>query len=93
MSTYKPLRIVGHTTLASTAVSAESAAIGVGVSWVRVISVQSFHVNIGVGVTANTNHTYVPANREQYFRINAAERVAVIRGSIDSTVYITSMIE
>lgn len=93
MSTYKPLRIVAHTTLSSTVASAESAAIGVGVSWVRVIAVQAFHVNLGVGVTATTSHTYVPANREQYFRISAAERVAVIRGSADSTVYITSMIE
>jgi hypothetical protein len=74
--------------------SAQSAAIGAGISEIRVVSTTNCHINIGQNPTAaatDNNGVYLPASVVEYYHVTPGQKVAVIQDSAGGTLCVASM--
>lgn len=68
------------------AASAQSAVFGATTRVVRVAASTDCHIAFGTNPTATTTSTYLPAGAVDYFAVEAGQRAAVIRATVDGFV-------
>ena len=71
--------------------SAQSTAIEVGISNVRIITTVDAHFVIGVNPTATANDAFIPAKAELYVGISSGEKVALRTTTGSGSAFVTSL--
>jgi RNA:NAD 2'-phosphotransferase (TPT1/KptA family) len=71
--------------------SAQSAAIGANIQYVRLVADANCHYEIGVNPTATTSTVYLPVGEIEVIKISEGEKVAAICAS--GNLYVTSLTE
>ena len=84
----KPISTIKRSIGAS---SAQTAAIGVNVQYVRLVTDTACHYEVGVNPTATSSNVFLPANEIEIIKISEGEKIAVIGTS--GNLYITSLVE
>jgi len=74
----------------SSGTSAQSAAFGSNIEYVRVIPDADCHIEFGVNPTATTSSIFLESKTSEYFKVSAGEKVAVI-GTVN--LYVTQLTE
>mgnify|MGYP004463479261 CR=1 FL=1 len=87
---YRPLTT--HTLSATTSSGATvTSAFNAQVNAVMVTATAGCFVAFGVGPTAATSSTYIPADYPLTFRVEGSDKAAAITGSGTATVYVTEL--
>jgi len=74
----------------SAGTSAQSAAFGTNIEYVRVIPDADCHIEFGVNPTATTSKIFMEAKTSEFFKVSQGEKVAVI-GTVN--LYVTELSE
>jgi hypothetical protein len=56
---------------------------------IRIVSTAGCHVAFGPNPTATTNGMYLAPDVPEYFRVGSGTKVAVIRNTVDGSLFIT----
>lgn len=84
------LRPVTTQKVNSSGTSAQSAAFGSNIEYVRVIPDADCHIEFGVNPTATTSKIFLESKTSEYFKVSEGEKVAVI-GTVN--LYVTELSE
>jgi len=80
--------------LTSAASSSASAAFPDSTKYIRVVSTIACHIVVNKSPTAAITTTYLPANEVEIIKVDAGEKIAVLRiGSSDGELYVTLLSE
>jgi hypothetical protein len=79
-------------TVAFTATSAQSTAVGTSTRIVRLVATQPCFFAIGTNPTATTSGVYLPAGVVQYVSITGGHKVAAIQASAGGSLYVTEAV-
>ena len=80
--------------LTSAASSSASAAFTDSIKYIRVVSTIACHIVVNKSPTAAITTTYLPANEVEIIKVDAGEKIAVLRiGSSDGELYVTLLSE
>ena len=87
---HKGMRPVRTQKVTSSGTSAQSAAFGANIEYVRVIPDADCHIEFGVNPTATTSKIFMEAKTSEFFKVSQGEKVAVI-GTVN--LYVTELSE
>jgi len=87
---HKGMRPVTTQKVTSSGTSAQSAAFGANIEYVRVIPDADCHIEFGVNPTATTSKIFMEAKTSEFFKVSQGEKVAVI-GTVN--LYVTELSE
>ena len=80
--------------LTSAASSSASAAFTDSIKYIRVVSTIACHIVVNKTPTAAVTTTYLPANEVEIIKVDAGEKIAVLRiGGSDGELYVTLLSE
>ena len=80
--------------LTSGSSSSASAAFTDSIKYIRVVSTIACHIVINKDPTAAVTDTYLPANEVEIIKVDAGEKIAVLRiGGSDGELYVTQLSE
>jgi len=80
--------------LTSAASSSASAAFPDSTKYIRVVSTIACHIVVNKTPTAAVTTTYLPANEVEIIKVDAGEKIAVLRiGGSDGELYVTLLSE
>jgi len=80
--------------LTSGSSSSASAAFPDSTKYIRVVSTIACHIVINKDPTAAVTNTYLPANEVEIIKVDAGEKIAVLRiGGSDGELYVTLLSE
>ena len=87
---HKGMRPVTTQKINSAGTSAQSAAFGANIEYVRVIPDADCHIEFGVNPTATTSKIFMESKTSEIFKVSQGEKVAVI-GTVN--LYVTELSE
>ena len=87
------LKVVSHEKVSSSATSAQSAAFGGSIFFVRIVSDVDCFIEFGGNPTATVSKIFVPAKDVEYFKVSPGEKVAVILASGTGNLHVSQLSE
>ena len=87
------LKVVSHEKVTSSTTSAQSAAFGGSIFFVRIVSDVDCFIEFGGNPTATVSKIFVPAKDVEYFKVSPGEQVAVILASGTGNLHVSQLSE